>query len=188
MGGARNAANRMRASTRSAANLFGVLQTAREGTDPAITKWVKSLTSRNADAPSIVDEIIRRVAPQGGSQDETACRDAMSKAMLDLLKNNPDVNLLNLTDNDIWTLIESFLSYEAFNRLCLDIGQVFENTDLSPRDSVMRMNEMQDYLNAEICSQIEKLRQTTPNAVSNQLQVILQSALQNTFLVYEGAL
>lgn len=188
MGGAHNVAHRMRVATGSAANLFGFLQASRERTDPAITAWVKSLTSRNANAQTVVDEIIRRIAPRGGSADETSCRESMAQAMLDLLENNPDVDLLNLRGNDIWTLIESFLGHEAFNRLCLDIGQVFENSDFSPRDRVMRINEMQDYLNAELFAQIEKLRQTTPNADSSQLQIILQSALQNTFLVYEGAL
>jgi hypothetical protein len=188
MGGASNAANRMRTSTRSAANLFGVLQSAREGADPAINEWVTSLTGRNASAQDIVDEIIRRVAPSGGSQDETSCRESMAQAMEDLLEEDPNVDLLHLEDDDIWTLTESFLGYEAFNRLCLDIGRVFESSDLSPRDRVTRMNEMQDYLKAELCAQVEELRQTKPNAASNQLQVVLQSALQNTFLVYEGAL
>ena len=188
MGGARNAANRMRTSTRSAANLFGVLQSAREGTDPAINKWVTSLTGRNASAQEIVDEIIRQVAPSGGSQDETSCRESMSQAMEDLLEENPNVDLFHLGDNDIWMLIESFIGYEAFNRLCLDIGQVFENSALSPRVRVTRMNEMQEYLKAELCAQIEALREKTPNAASNELQSVLQSAVYNTFLVYEGSL
>lgn len=188
MGGARNAANRMRTSSRSAANLFGFLQSAREGTDPAINEWVRSLTSRNASAQDVEDEIIRRVAPSGGSLDETSCRDSMAQAMEDLLEEDPIVDLLHLRDDDIWTLTETFLGYEAFNRLCLEIGQVFENSALSPRDRVIRMNEMQDYLKAELCAQVEELRQTTPNAASNQLQVVFQNALQNTFFVYEGSL
>ena len=188
MGGGRNVANRMRTSTRTGANLFGLLQSAREGTDPGVNQWVTSLTGRKANAQEIVDEIIRRVAPSGGSQDETACRESMSQAMEDLLTEKPNVDLLHLGDDDIWTLIESFLGYEAFNRLCLDIGQVFENSALTPRIQVTRMNEMQDYLKAELFTQIEGLRHKTPNATSNELQSVLQSAVQNTFLVYEGAL
>ncbi len=188
MGGGRNVANRMRTSTRTGTNLFGLLQSAREGTDPGVNQWVTSLTGREANAQEIVDEIIRRVAPSGGSQDETACRESMSQAMQDLLTEKPNVDLLHLGDDDIWTLIESFLGYEAFNRLCLDIGQVFENSALTPRIQVTRMNEMQDYLKAELFTQIEGLRHKKPNATSNELQSVLQSAVQNTFLVYEGAL
>ena len=188
MGGARNAANRMRASTKSAANLFGVLQSAREASDPKINEWVTSLTSRDASAQDVADEIIRRVAPSGGTLDETSCRESMSQSMQDLLLENPAVDLLHLEDDAIWVLIESFLGYEAFYRLCLDIGKVFESSKISFPDRVKRTEEMQEYLEAELCAQIEELRQTTPNASSNQLQAILQRALENTFLVFEGSL
>jgi len=112
----------------------------------------------------------------------------MAQAMQDLIAKDLNINLLNLSDNNIWSLIESFLGYEAFKRLCLDIGQTFEKSTLSPRDKVARMNEMHGYLEAEIYTQVEKLRQTNQNATSNQLNTILQDALKNTFLVYEGAL
>lgn len=112
----------------------------------------------------------------------------MAQAMGDLLTNTPSIDLLNLDDDRIWSLIESFLSYEAFHRLCLDIGQVFEDTTFSPRDRVMRMNEMQDYLKAELRAQVEELRAKTPNPGSGQLRSILQSALQHTFAVYEGSI
>ena len=188
MGGARRAANRMRTSARSGASAFGVLQAARERTDPVINEWVDSLTAREASAQEIADEIVKRTMPSGGSQDETACRQSMAQAMEDLLTNDPDVDLLNLDDDDIWELIESFLGYEAFHRLSLDIGQVFESSSLSPRDSITRMKEMRDYLNAELSARVEALRSGASHATPSQLQSILQSALKNTFAVYEGSI
>ncbi|MFC1734744.1 Qat anti-phage system associated protein QatB [Candidatus Hydrogenedentota bacterium] len=188
MGGARNVASRMRTSTMTGANLFGILQSARERTEPTINEWIASLTERDAGAEAVVDEIIRRAAPNGGSLDETTCRESMAQAMEDLLTEKPNVDLLNLGDDDIWALTESFLGYETFHRLFLDIGQVFENSSLSPRAVVARMNEMQDYLKAELCVQVEALREKTPKAGSSSLQSVLQRALKNTFLVYEGSL
>ena len=188
MGGARNAANRMRVSTKSAANLFGFLQSVREGVDLSVNEWVAALTSRNANPQEIIDEIINRVAPNDGSLEETSCVQSMALAMGDLLEKNPNIDLFHLEDRNIWSLIESFLAYEAFERLCLDIGQIFESSTYSPRDRVIRMNEMQDYLKAEISVQVEKFRKVGQNTTSSQLQVILQKALQNTFLVYEGTL
>ncbi len=181
-------ARRMRISTSTGANVINMLQSAREGTDPAITEWVSSLTQRNAGAQEIASEIIRRAVPGGGSQDEAACQESMAQALQDLIADNETVDLLHLSDDEIWTLIESFLGYEAFARLCLDIGQVFENSALSARDRVERMNEMQDYLKADIAAQIERLKGDSQNATSDQLQSILQSALENTFIVYEGAI
>ncbi len=188
MGGARSAANRMRTSARTGASAFGVLQAAREGTNPAINEWVDALTARDASAQEIADEIVKRTTPSGGSQDEESCRNSMDQAMADLLADDPDVDLLNLGDESIWGLIESFLGYEAFYRLSLDIGQVFESSSLSPRDSVARMKEMRDYLKAELSAQVEALRSDAAHATSAQLQSILQSALENTFAVYEGSI
>ena len=188
MGGARNAANRMRTSARVGANAFGVLQAARERTDPTINEWVNSLTTRKASVQEIADEIVKRTTPSGGSQDEAACQESMAKALGDLMADEPHIDFFNLDNDHIWRLIESFLAYEAFHRLLLDIGQVFEDSSLSPCERVMRMKEMRDYLRAEISAQIDALRPNTSHATSSQLQSILQEALENTFFVYEGAI
>jgi len=187
MGGARRAANRMRTSVRSGASAFSFLQAARDKTDPAINNWVDSLIARKASAQEIADEIVRHTMPAGGSQDEAASQQSMAQAIQDLLTRDPEIDLLNLDDNSIWALIESFLGYEAFYRLSLDIGQVFEDAALSPRDRVTRMKEMRDYLKAELSSQVEVLWGDTSNVTSEQLQSILQRALENTFAVYEGS-
>lgn len=188
MGGARNAAHRMRVSTKSAANLFGVLQSAREGSDPTISKWVSSLADRKPNAQDVIDEIIRQVAPSGGSLDEASCRNSIALAMHDLIEEYSDIDLLHLGDDDIWTVIESFLGYEAFYRLCFDIGQIFETSTLNPREIVARMNEMQEYLKAELSAQIDVIRKTTRNPTPTRLQALLQDAAQNTFLIYEGTI
>jgi len=188
MGGARSAANRMRTSARSGASAINFLQAARDKTDPVINEWVDSLTARNASAQEIADEIVRHTTPAGGSQDEAALQQSMAQAMQDLLIRDPDIDLLNLDDNSIWALIESFLGYEAFYRLSLDIGQVFEDTALSPRDCVTRLKEMRDYLKAELSLQVEALRGDTSHTTSGQLQSVLQRALENTFNVYEGSI
>ncbi|MEL7569692.1 MAG: Qat anti-phage system associated protein QatB [Eubacteriaceae bacterium] len=188
MGGARNVAKRMRVSTRTAVTLYDILKSAREGTDQVIREWVSSLIARKATIGEIIDEIIAKVTPNGGSIDESACRNSMDSAIRDLITRDPEVNLFNISDDNIWSLIESFLGYEAFNRLCLDIGQSFEQSSLSPRDKVTRMNEMHDYLAAEIYEQLESLRQKNQTDTSSQLNSILQDALANTFFVYEGAL
>lgn len=188
MGGARNAARRMRTSTRTGSKAFNFLQASRDATDPAVNEWVASLTGRNAGPQEIANEIIRQVVPIGGSQDEAACQESMAQAIGDFLTDYPGVDLLHLDDDNIWTLIEYFLSYEAFHRLYLDIGQVFEDSALSPRVRVTRVNEMQNYLKAELQAQIGEARVEPSNVGSDKLQSILQNALQNTFVVYEGSI
>lgn len=95
---------------------------------------------------------------------------------------------LNMNDGNIWTVVELFMVNEAFNRLQLDIGQLFESAKLSPRDVVLRINEMQDYLKSEISSQMQSIRESNANPDSKQLELLVQEALINTFSVYEGTL
>lgn len=188
MGGAKTAARRMRLSTAYAGNLYAALHAARDGSDPAITEWVIALAARAPDARDVIDEIVRRVAPPGGSVDETTCRESMAQALQGLIERYPRVDLLHLEEGAIWSVVELFLAREAFFRLCLDIGQVFEDPRVSPRDRVRRMNEMREFLEAEIFAQVQKLRVTAPQPSSAQLRGLLQRAVQNTFLVCEGEL
>lgn len=185
-GGAGRAAKRMRTSTRYAANLFGTLQAARERTVPSVNTWMDSLRERGATAGEIIDEIVRQIAPAGGSQEEASCQQSMAQALERLLQNHPDADLLNLDNDHIWILVEYFLGYEAFQRLVLDIGQVFEDPSVSPAERVERFNEVQDYLLAELSSQIAALRKENVNA--GELQRVLETGLRNTFMVYEGSL
>ncbi|MEI7612233.1 MAG: Qat anti-phage system associated protein QatB [Betaproteobacteria bacterium] len=188
MGGARNAAARMRVSTQSAAGLVSLLQAAREGTDSRVNQWVNSLVAKNPSVQEVIDEVIGQLTHGGGSLDEESCKDSMAQAMSELMLNQPDLNLLNMSDSNIWSLVELFLAQEACNRLQLDIGQLFESSNLNPRQVVVRMNEMREYLKAEISAQMRVLQQTSPNPAPGQLEGTMQQALQATFAVYEGAL
>lgn len=188
MGGAGKLAHRMRVSTKSAANLMSFLQTVREDSDLSISQWVNSLTGQNVAAQNVIDEIIRHVTSAGGSREEESCRDSMDQAMAELLTVQPDIELLNMNDTDIWTVVELFLGNEAWNRLYADIGQKFESAELSLLEAVNRMKEMREYLMAEVSAQMYSLRSANPNPNSKDLESLMQEALKNTFLVYEGML
>ena len=185
----RNTAARLRTSTRSAAGLISLLQTARDGSDPRINHgWVSSLIARNPSAQDVINEVIQQVTTSGGSLEEESCKDSMAQAMSELMEIQPDIDLLNMNDGDIWTLVEFFLSHEACSRIQLDIGQLFESSRLAPREVVARINDMRDYLKAELSAQMRSLRQANGNPSSRQLESMMQQALQNTFSVYEEAL
>ncbi|MFA5197753.1 MAG: Qat anti-phage system associated protein QatB [Patescibacteria group bacterium] len=188
MGGAKNVAKRMRLSARTAAGLVSFFQTVRDGTDQRINQWINALVARTSTARDVIDEIGRLVVSDGGSLDEESCRNSMNGAMSDLLRIQPNVNLLKMNDADIWTVVELFLANEASTRLQLDIGQLFESAKLDPKDVVQRVNEMGEYMRAEIAAQIRQLREGNANLDSRQMATVIQEALANTFSVYEGAI
>lgn len=185
MGGASNVASRMRASTSAGAGLFNFLQGVRDSSDTRIRDWVNQLTAKNLSAYEVADEIIDQVIFTGGSLEEESCRDSMAQAISDLLTINPDIDLVNMDNDSIWTVMELFMANEAFNRLNLDIGQLFESSKYSPKEAVFRMNEMREYLKSEISAQIQELRADVANPTKAEINNLLQTALKVTFEVFE---
>lgn len=70
----------------------------------------------------------------------------MAQALSELIDSNPDIDLLELNDSQIWTLMQIFIGHEACNRMYADIGQLFENAKSSPAKMVQRTNEMRGFL------------------------------------------
>lgn len=185
MGGSANVAKRMRTSTSVGAGLYNFFQGIRDSSDPKIMDWVNQLTSQNLSAYEIADQIIHQVISSGGSLEEESCRNSMAIAISDLLEINSDINLMSMNNNNIWTIIELFIANEAFNRLYLDIGQSFESAKYSFSEDVSRMNNMKEYLKSEISAQIQILRNDNLNPTKDEINNLLQSALKETFKVFE---
>ena len=185
MGGASKLASRMRTSTSAGAGLFNLLQGIRDSADTKVRDWVNQISLKHLSADEVADEIIDQVISTGGSLEEESCRDSMAQAMSDLLAIDPNVNLLNMENDSVWTVMELFMANEAFNRLNLDIGQIFESKRYSPSEVVTRMNDMRDYLKSEISAHIQELRADKYNPTKAEMNALLQSAIKNTFEVFE---
>lgn len=188
MGGASAATSRMRASTSAGVGLVSFLQAARDGTDAPVARWVQNLLAGSPSSDDVADAIVQALAPPGGSADEESLRDSMALAISELIQLQPDVELLNMSDTDMWTILQLFLGHEVCNRLEFDIGQFFESSRLDPELGVKRELEMRDFVKNEVGVQLGALRQKTPNPTKQQLDVLVQDAVRMTFEVYEGVL
>lgn len=186
MGGAKQAASRMRASTRAGAGLISFLQQVGTGVTAEARRWVQELLVRTPSADDVVDAIIEAVMPLGGSVDEESIRDSMAIALSDLMALSPECDPLHMSADDTWTLVQLYLSQEVCNRLRFDMGQLFESSDLTPALSVQRELEMRQFVRNEVGVQLSRLRASTPNPSQPQLEQLMQDALRLTFEVYEG--
>ena len=185
MGGARNIAKRMRLSTSVGSGLFKALQSVRDGSNPTLADLFQRLKAENANAYQFIDAIVANVCSSGGSLDEVSCRDSVNSALSDYFNKNPDADIGNLKDDDLWLLTSNFLGYEAFSRIQLDIGKAFEDKQVTWSERMARLKDMREYMEAEISTQINKLRNLNGDQSSQSLQKILQAAIASTFSVYE---
>lgn len=184
MGGAKKLSSRMKVSTAVGSNLFNLIQNIQN--IPSIQNWISSLNGKTPNFRELENQIINILVPDGGSIDEDSCRDSLSKAMSDLYEVNPDIDLQNIQQNEIWFLIERFLASECLNRLCHDIGQVMESSEFNPTVIVQRIDEMRSYLEADLRSNLEVLRADLVAPSNKDLQKVLEKSLENTFSLYEG--
>ena len=183
MGGAQNVAKRMRTSTKVAASFFNTFQSLREDNTFALGSELKKLRSQGADANQVIDAIVSHVCPTGGSIDEISCRDSGTAAISEFLVDNPDADICNLDDDQIWSLTATYLGNEVFSRVQMDIGQAFEKQDVSIEDRVIRLNDMREHIQSEIAIQMNKLRETADKKLD--INKLLSDTIRNTFEVYE---
>lgn len=187
-GGAAAATNRMRASTRAGAELFSFLNAISQGTSAEASRWVDDLRASTLSAEDVVDAIVRELAPPGGSADEESFRDAMGLALSELVKDDPTIDPLGMRVDDIWELMKGYLATEVANRLCFDLGPIFESSQIDPKTAVMREREMRRFLKNEIGAHIDLLRGASANPTRAQLNSILQESLKMTFELFEADL
>jgi len=188
MGGAGKLSGRMRYATASGARLAEFLLSTGSQPDPATRAWVREIIDQGLSGRSLVDAIIQQVAPSGGSRDEESCVNSMADALGEFLEKNEDADLLDLGEEEIREITELFIANDACSRMVNDVGQVIESERITLVESINLINEMRDYLRADVSVQIEKLWAQNESPSQSQLNDILQTAIERTFSVYESEL
>lgn len=187
-GGAGAASTRMRASTRAGAELFSFLNAISLGNSVEARQWVDDLQRSDPSADDIVDAIVRELSPPGGSADEEALRDSMASALMELVVENPEVDLMHLQSTDIWELMKYYLASEVTHRLCFDLGPLLESAKVDPTTAVQREREMRLFIKLEIGEHLDLLRGTKPNPTRADLDAIFQETVKMTFELFEADL
>lgn len=183
MGGAKNISRRMRSSVRIASNMFNTFQALRNGDEFELGRTLSELKQRGADAAQIVDAIVKYVCPTGGSLDEALSRRSASVALTEFLSKNPYADFLQLSEDEIWKLTSSYLGIEVFHRIQTDIGQAFEKADIPYPERIERMNEMREFIQVEISTQMNKIRSTNDQKIN--IEKLFSQTIRNTFETYE---
>ena len=156
MGGSRRAASRTRAAAAGAARLGSFLAAARDGSNPQVTDWVTKIRSQNLAANDLILEIIKEVMPETGSLDDESLRKAAADALGELYEDSPDVDVFNLTDDQIDEVIAITVANEVCNRMDLQLGQAYEKLKYDPSQVQVCRNDMQEYVQGQVRALMEQ--------------------------------
>lgn len=187
-GGAASATSRMAGTARTAGGLYGVLEALSAGTalPPNVDLNPASLAGRTQS--EIADAVADALRPIDGTQDTEAARDAMSRALSELLEQSPTADLTALTAPQIDQVIEAYIANDLTQRIELDVGKAVLDKAPNYADGVARLEEMKSYIRQEV-ARVFRAREAIGDRLDRQNATTLASAvIRDTFEIFESYL
>lgn len=179
MGGAGRASNTMRGVAQGAGRLGSFLEALREGTDPQAVDWLQRVRGQNLSATDLALELIKEVMPDTGSVDDESLRNAAAEALAQLYENDPNVDIFQLSDQQIGAVISFTIGNEVCNRLDLQLGQTYEKLKYSAVEIQEFRNDIREWVQGEVQRIMDDI------AVQRlDPQVLAQSVLQTALEVF----
>lgn len=177
MGGPRRAASTMRRTAQGAGQLGQFLAAARDRTDPRVVDWVQRVRDANLSANDLVLELVREVIPDTGSIDDESLRNAAADALGKLYENTPDLDVFNLTDDQISEVMAWTIANEVCNRVDLQLGQTYERLKFDPYQVQVFRNDVREYIHGKTKAVMDGIdaRRLVPKRLA---QEVLESTLR----------
>jgi hypothetical protein len=146
--------------------------------DPAITA--------GRSAAEVMDAVVEAVSPVNGTQDVEASRTSIKDALSDVLNQYPDADLLNLNQEQRELAVERFVSADVFRRIDLDLGRAIRDKASNAAIALGRLKEVREYVRETVAASFRKLRDAGHRLVAGHITSVAQSAIRETFQVFEG--
>ena len=179
MGGAARANNTMRGVAQGVGRLGDFLAAVRDSTDHHIINWVQRVRSQNLSASDLALDLIKEVMPDTGSVDDESLRNATADALAQLYEQDPNVDIFQLTDQQINAVIGFTIANEICNRMDLQLGQTYEKLKYPPQQIQVLRNDIKEWVHGEVQRILEVL-------VAQKLdpQVLAKSVLKTALEVF----
>lgn len=184
LGGTSTATRRFGGTVRTAGTLYGLLGGMTPGVEPANRLDRALLEGRNAR--DLIDAVVEAACPVDGTQDAEASRQSVNDALSELVEQNPDADLLNLTEDQRQFVTERFVGMDVFRRFMLDVGTSIHEKAPSISTAQSRLREARDYIRETISASFRKLRAAGQRVTGGRLAQLVQRALTDAFDVFLG--
>lgn len=177
MGGPRRATSTMRATSRGAGQLGGFLAAARDGTNQRVRDWVERVRAENLSAQDLILEVVGEVLPDTGSIDDESLRNAAAEALGMLYEATPDIDIFNLSNQQIANVIGFVIANDVCNRVDQQLGQTYERLKFDAHQIQVYRNDIKEFVRGEVSSIISGIdvRRIDPPRLASE---VLSSTLK----------
>lgn len=185
LGGSKNAAKRLGGTSVSAGSLYHALSSLASQVEgqPSTDKLDKN-ELLNRPRREVIDHIVNALAPTNGTLDSEARQRSMDNALSKLYEEFNDVDICNLSDEQVIFAVETFAIEDVIRRFELDLGQsIIENAPNSI-EGAKRFKEAQDYIR-EVAKDAFKSLKDSGNVMNTAtVNKIVNEAIETTFDVF----
>ena len=186
LGGGAAAVRRFGGTMRTARSLYDALSAVATGRAPAPGSPLDPVILAGRSAQEVMDAVVEAVRPVDGTLDAEASREAIRKALSELLSRFPEADLLNLSDEERAFAIENYVALDVFKRFRLDLGRTLEAKAPSVLAALGRVREIREYIKQTVAAAFRKLRATGQALSAGRVGQVVRLALRQTFQVFEA--
>lgn len=184
-GGSTTATRRFGGTTQTANALYSALSGGVASPYVAPGSQLDPVLMAGRSVDDVMDAVVEAVRPVDGTQDTEASRAAIKDALAEVLTMFPDADLLNLEEQQREVVIERYVAADVFRRFDLDLGKTIRDKATSAATGLGRLKEVRDYIRETVAASFRKLRNAGQQMVAGRITQIVQSALNETFQVFE---
>ncbi len=188
LGGSGAATSRMAGTSRTAGRLYDTLSALGGGGAPPPDVALDAASLAGLSPAEIADRLADAIRPVDGAQDSEAARDALSRAFSELLNEQPDVDLTNLSPEQMESVVESYVGHDLAHRVELDVGAAVHARAPSVAEAVERMQEMRDYVRQAVSAAFRARRERGERMTPGAAGRLTAEVLRDTFDVFESYL
>lgn len=184
-GGRETATKRLAGTARTAGALYSALGGDRPAQFSGSLPVVDQIRAAGMVADALMDALVEAIRPVDGNQDTDASRSSIKKALSDVLTAYPNADLLDLNEEQRALAIERFVAFDVCTRIELDVGKTIQDKAQDSITALRRVREMREYVNQTVAASFRKLKEAGRTLSDGHVVEVAQSALLETFKVFE---
>lgn len=185
-GGSATATRRLGGTAQTAQALYSALSSGSGNPYAAPGNPLDPVLISGRDVDDVMDAVVEAIRPVDGTQDTEASRTAIKNALSDVLEQYPDADLLNMQEEHRNLAIERYVARDVFFRFELDLGKTIIDKSPNYTEGMGRLKEIFEYIQETVSASFRQLRNDGRQLASGLITQIVQSALQESFHVFEG--
>ncbi len=185
-GGSKGATKRMGGTVLKAGALYSALLPGNQNPltetggplDPVL------ISGRSAD--EIMDAIVEAVSPIDGTLDAESSRASIKDALSEVLDENPQADLMQLSGEQRELAIMHFMAGDVFRRIDLDLGKDIRESAPNASTGMKRLKEVKDYVKQTIFASFRKIKESGQAISSKTINNIAKNTIRDTFEIFEA--